>query len=99
MGKRIMHLELSAEDRNQEHRYAELMLPTSSAGTEKALRTLGVSNGQYVDVSVLRSPFAPELERMRFDTASLKEMNLLAKRLHSLDEVSLTAFRALAISK
>ena len=99
MGKRIMHLELGAEDRNQDHRYAELMLPASSAGTEKALRTLGVSNGQYVEVSVLRSPFAPELERMRFDTASLKEMNLLAKRLDSLDEASLTAFRALAISK
>lgn len=98
MDKKIMKVELTVEDKSGEYQYAELSLPASRGHIEKTLRSMGVACGQHTDISVLHAPLVPELQSMRFDTASLAEMNFLAKRLSELDDVELTVHRAIVKS-
>lgn len=98
MDKKIMKVELTVEDKSGGHQYAELSLPASQGHIEKTLRSMGAASGQHTDISVLHAPFVPELQSMSFDTASLAEMNFLAKRLSKMDDAELTVHRAIVKS-
>ena len=93
--RKIMQLELSAENFSGGYYYAELQLPAADYEIRDAMqRTRAGGRENTVEVSILECDILPELQDIRLDTFSLDELNFLAKRLASLPDEELPVFYA-----
>ena len=89
-----LRIELASENRlGRDTFYAELDLPATAEQIKDAkqrARFTDDGNVTYQAVSILYFPPLPDLEHIRFDSATVEELNFLAQRLDSLPDEQFT---------
>lgn len=94
-----LRIELASENRlGRDTFYAELDLPATAEQIKDAkqrARFTDDGNVTYQAVSILYFPPLPDLEHIRFDSATVEELNFLAQRLDSLPDEQFTIYQAL----
>lgn len=100
MNKKIMEIELAAENQSfmDGYYYADLLLPAEEHEIRDALqRVRGVGrNENDTDISILNCEYLPQLNDVRIDGLTLKELNFFANRLAELDENEVAVLKAVA---
>ena len=71
-----------------EYIYTDLLLPALPFEIEDAMQRARITSAynDMFDISVINCTYLPELTDTRIDGASIKELNLFAKRLQTLSE-------------
>ena len=93
--RKIMQLELSAENFSSGYYYAELQLPAADYEIRDAMQKVRATGRENtVSFSIYDCDILPELQDVRLDTTSIDELNFFAKRIAALSDEELPVFYA-----
>ena len=93
--RKIMQLELSAENFSGGYYYAELQLPAADYEIRDAMQKVRATGRENtVSFSIYDCDILPELQDVRLDTTSIDELNFFAKRIAALSDEELPVLYA-----
>ena len=84
-----------------EYIYTDLILPATAMQIEDALQKARITDSydDMTDISIINCPYLPELTDTRIDGASIKELNLFAKRVTMLSKYELIALNGIFLNQ
>lgn len=97
--KKVMEIELSADNQNfDDYYYADLLLPAEDYEIRDALQCVrGIGREvNAVDISILSCELLPQLDNVRIDGLTIKELNFFANRLTELNNDEIMGLQAVA---
>ena len=99
INKKVMEIELSADNQNfDDYYYADIQLPAEDYEIRDALqRVRGVGRDENdLDISILNCELLLQLDNVRIDGLTIKELNFFARRLAELSNDEIMMFQAVA---